>query len=244
MRVGFQVAALTALTMLSGAPARADLVYSQPGDGTACNLSCFTSTFDLRSNFGIQTADNFSLTQATAIGSVQWQGFYYNSVNPGNNPVSPDTEFWDISFYADSSGLPEGLLYDEITTVSSTLLGISSVEGSTVDVYSFTATLPITFDASANTTYWFGPLSFQTNFDPFFLWSAAATQALGAYSAQRNLGGPDTLWFSQPDDRAFSLSTIPATIPELSTWAMMVLGFASLGFGSYRASRKRVSVVA
>ena len=237
MRVGFQLAALTALTMLSVTPARADLVYSQPGDGTACNLSCFTSTFDFSSNFGIQTADNFSLTQVAAIGSVQWQGFYYDSVNPGNNPVSPDTDLWDISFYADSSGLPEGLLYDEIATVSDTLLGTSSFEGSTVDVYSFTATLPIPFDASANTTYSFGPLSFQTNFNPFFLWSAATTQALDTNSASRALGGPDTSWFSEPDDRAFSLSTIPATIPELSTWAMMLIGFAGLGFAGYRRAR-------
>jgi hypothetical protein len=30
----------------------------------------------------------------------------------------------------------------------------------------------------------------------------------------------------------------PSVVPELSTWAMMLLGFAALGFGSYRASRK------
>jgi hypothetical protein len=29
-----------------------------------------------------------------------------------------------------------------------------------------------------------------------------------------------------------------AQIPEPSTWAMMLLGFASLGFGGWRAQRK------
>jgi hypothetical protein len=30
----------------------------------------------------------------------------------------------------------------------------------------------------------------------------------------------------------------PSVVPELSTWGMMLLGFAALGFGGYRASRK------
>jgi hypothetical protein len=33
-------------------------------------------------------------------------------------------------------------------------------------------------------------------------------------------------------------------VPEPSTWAMMVLGFAGLGFAGYRASRKAVSIAA
>jgi hypothetical protein len=32
----------------------------------------------------------------------------------------------------------------------------------------------------------------------------------------------------------------PATpVPESSTWAMMIIGFASLGFAAYRGKRKR-----
>jgi hypothetical protein len=33
-----------------------------------------------------------------------------------------------------------------------------------------------------------------------------------------------------------------ATVPEPSTWAMMLLGFAGLGFAGYRTSRKAVSI--
>jgi hypothetical protein len=33
-----------------------------------------------------------------------------------------------------------------------------------------------------------------------------------------------------------------STVPEPSTWAMMLLGFAGLGFAGYRTSRKVVSV--
>jgi hypothetical protein len=37
-------------------------------------------------------------------------------------------------------------------------------------------------------------------------------------------------------------ATFTATIPEPSTWAMMLLGFAGLGFVGYRRTRKRVSI--
>jgi hypothetical protein len=33
-----------------------------------------------------------------------------------------------------------------------------------------------------------------------------------------------------------------ASIPEPSTWAMMLLGFAGLGFAGYRASRRSVAL--
>jgi hypothetical protein len=35
-----------------------------------------------------------------------------------------------------------------------------------------------------------------------------------------------------------------AAVPEPSTWAMLMLGFAGLGFASYRASRKNVALAA
>ena len=35
-----------------------------------------------------------------------------------------------------------------------------------------------------------------------------------------------------------------ANVPESSTWAMMLLGFAGLGFAGYRAARKGVSLAA
>lgn len=35
-----------------------------------------------------------------------------------------------------------------------------------------------------------------------------------------------------------------STVPEASTWAMMILGFAGLGFACYRSSRKSVAAAA
>ena len=37
---------------------------------------------------------------------------------------------------------------------------------------------------------------------------------------------------------------VTATVPESSTWAMMLLGFAGLGFAGYRKSRKAAALAA
>jgi hypothetical protein len=37
---------------------------------------------------------------------------------------------------------------------------------------------------------------------------------------------------------------VTASTPEPSTWAMMILGFAGLGFAGYRASRKATAIAA
>ena len=42
----------------------------------------------------------------------------------------------------------------------------------------------------------------------------------------------------------FSAASIPPTIPEASTWAMMLLGFAGLGYATYRAKSDRTKAAA
>ena len=43
-----------------------------------------------------------------------------------------------------------------------------------------------------------------------------------------------------PEQLAFDLTY---TVPEPSTWAMMILGFASLGFIGYRQARKPMAAI-
>ena len=126
--------ALATLAIMFSAPAYAGIVYSQPGNGTACSPTCWTSSFD-GTTTSYLTTDNFSLSKAASIETVQWQGFYYDYLNPSNNPVSPNTNFWEIVFYADVSGLPSpsSLLYEQAPSqVTSTLLGTSTFGGNTV----------------------------------------------------------------------------------------------------------------
>jgi phospholipase/lecithinase/hemolysin len=65
---------------------------------------------------------------------------------------------------------------------------------------------------------------------------------------------PDTFFYyvnSHPSDASHHIvgdelftevSDLPAPVPEPSTWAMMLLGFAGLGFASYRRVKKRPAV--
>jgi hypothetical protein len=62
-------------------------------------------------------------------------------------------------------------------------------------------------------------------------WLRVGTDIVGA------VGDPPTI---TQFNAAFSLSGSP--VPEASTWAMMLLGFAGLGFAAYRKSRSAISV--
>ena len=42
----------------------------------------------------------------------------------------------------------------------------------------------------------------------------------------------------------YVMGGVTATAPEPSTWAMMILGFAGLGFAGYRKSRKAAAIAA
>jgi hypothetical protein len=41
----------------------------------------------------------------------------------------------------------------------------------------------------------------------------------------------------------FSAASIPPSVPEPSTWAMMFLGFAGLGYAAYRKGRPTILIV-
>jgi hypothetical protein len=53
-----------------------------------------------------------------------------------------------------------------------------------------------------------------------------------------NFTSPDTGWEQLKQPR---ISGLVGVVPETSTWAMMVLGFAGLGFAGYRKARTTVS---
>ena len=45
------------------------------------------------------------------------------------------------------------------------------------------------------------------------------------------------------DEIGFSAVTL-GSVPEPSTWVMMIVGFAGLGFAGHRAKRKNIALVA
>lgn len=64
-----------------------------------------------------------------------------------------------------------------------------------------------------------------------------STFNLGTYvfSSYFNPGGPD--WYNSAGQFTLVVSVAPA-VPEPSTWAMMILGFAGIGFIAYRRKSK------
>lgn len=124
---------------------------------------------------GFQAFDSFQMDAGAAINQVSWRGVYYDSANPGANPVPPNTTNWQIGFFNDSAGSPGSGAYSVTLpagSVTTAFVGAQSFfDGSTVNVYDFTASLSTAFQAAKNTTYWFSPLSQQPTFGPVMSWT-------------------------------------------------------------------------
>jgi hypothetical protein len=59
-----------------------------------------------------------------------------------------------------------------------------------------------------------------------------------------SLPPPGNAGFQGIGDEGWGIEGVTISVPETSTWAMMLVGFAGLGFAGYRKSRKAVSIVA
>jgi hypothetical protein len=236
-----------ALTIAAAAlvsmPASAAVVFSQAGNGQACQFSCWTSSLGADASGGFRTYDNFTLATSATITSVNWQGFYDDFITPANNPVSPVTTSWSIGIFANVGGLPGAQLFTitlPAASVTTTLLGVGTF-GSQVNVYSITASLGAGFAATAGTTYFFSPLSNQPDLNPIFSWSSDAintgTSAQSTFAGTTS--GPAAGAVSLPNDRAFTLSSTDAVVtgvPEPESIALLGLGFVALAV----ARRRRV----
>jgi len=129
--------------------------------------------------------------------------------------------------------------------------------GSAYDGYQYT------IEGSNDLTHWnflFDATSVSSSGEPFTLLASNGTApttvnnvlspsggAVG-YIADFDFGtaynyyafGASTVAFAQgnPDQELSAVSTIPGAVPEPSTWAMLLLGFAGIGFMAYRRSHK------
>jgi hypothetical protein len=139
------------------------------------------------------------------------------------NPAGTNTPL-SLNLYADSGGLPDSVL--------ATLSQVGTIS---------TAPSLITFDYSgphvtldAGTPYWLAPVQSDINTLDGWLSSNGSTGPVaGLFS-----GGtpPFHIVFSNDNIAAFEVDGItrgPA-VPESSIWAMMLVGFAGLGFVAFR----------
>jgi len=169
-------------------------------------------------------SDNFRLSSPSLINTVTWEGGYFG---PGTQvPISN----FNITFYSDAGGKP-GAQIGPTETIpfananQSNLHNETGSDGRSVLVGDYSANLPTSFLANANTPYW---LSIAANIPGY---SNTQTTQFGIHIGQ---GGDGTSFqeflgntFVRPNDLAFSLIGVANVIPEptsLAAWAVMGCG--------------------
>jgi hypothetical protein len=195
---------------LPGSGAVAATIYNNGGPSTDNGYSILAVN---------QTYDDFTLASSASVGSV---GFYfqnYQGITGWNQVV-------DYNFYADSGGSPGVLL------ASGTAQNVVAVDSGLPwccggNAWLVTFDLQSSFSAAANTTYWLG------------LTNSGSTNNAAWWVTTSGQGNGYTGSLPLNSDFAFYLNgTITSPVPEPSTWAMMILGFAGVGFMAYRRKSK------
>ena len=141
-----------------------------------------------------------------------------------NASIPSDGGTFTIGVYGDSFTSPGALL--QSTTFADSLLGTSP------GVFSEAVSVPL----SAGTRYWIGISSAPTGSVNWF-WSTDISGPGVAGEFYDNQGGvaPN---LTGPYQMELTSSAVGA-VPEPSSWAMMMVGFAGLVFVGYRTSKQR-----
>ena len=140
---------------------------------------------------------------------------------------------WDGSFsyylFANSAGAPGVLLTSGNVSPTVSDTGLPWCCGGNHHLFAFD--FGSTFAAAAGTTYWLG-IHASSNFDQDNLyWVSTLPNATG--TGHESPGGTFDNWANNSGQHAFYLTAIP----EVETWAMMLLGFGATGIAIRRSRR-------
>jgi hypothetical protein len=215
----------------------AAVIYDQPAVYPA-PFSGWTSDVD-PAGFGFRSYDNFRIAQAALVTGVDWQGLYWVSATPGNNPVATVTTSWLIGCFAGAPPLPSWVRpYRPPQSPPGTSARRPSRAAPSPSTTS-TRNLPASFAAAA-TTYWFSPLSSQPSTNPRFSWMAGTDG--DAFSLQDGLPSPPGMRFSRTGERAFDL--VGQAVPEPSSVGLLGVGVAAaVATASSRRTRRGSSTI-
>ena len=181
-----------------------------------------------------ELAVNFTLLPGSnVISDANWWGGCYPSTT-----CSVTSPQFQLSILSDSGGVPGSVVVSPITvTATQTATGklIGGADG--WDEYAYEATFaPITLTPGVQ--YW-GTISEITP-EASGTWGIETTSTAPPGSELYSKGIVSDEFELLPENAAFELT---AAVPEPSTWALMVLGFAGLGFAGYRrANKSRVAI--
>jgi hypothetical protein len=199
----------------------------------------------------------FVLASASAIGVQYSNAATIFDLSPSNNTtfrspddgpgqgvsVSQNTTITSFSFFAD---MPNGgdlkfMIWD--STNSNMLLSqVVSVGAS--NSLGWISSGALSFNLLAGDTYYFGIIG-DNNLDVGFIFPTVAYSSNGLTALSNGNSNYDN--FSNPvvqsqlasAEIALRIDGVTSAVPEPSTWAMMLLGFAGVGYVSFRQARRR-----
>jgi PEP-CTERM motif len=209
------------LLALASAPASAAVIYNGGAPDQGGTLYALSPA---------AVAMSFTLSAGSSvITDAHWWGGCFPSTTCS---ATPD---FTVGFLADDKGMP-GAPIVELDFGAANQTATGKVIGSPgFDEYAYNVSSPPFTGLTAGTQYWF--FIQENNAEPGGSWGAETTSTApaGQLAAQFDVLSPDA-WTIMPEQLAFNLTFTP--VPEPSTWAMMILGFAGLGFIGYRQARK------
>jgi hypothetical protein len=188
-------------------------LFSQSYDNSG-NL--FGSQNDTVSGYGnfVTTYDDFTLATGATLTGITFDGGYYNGTPGGVTAFA-------VAIYADDSGAPGTAL---ATGTFSGSAGETAIDGS-VNAYAISFN-PTSFAAG---TYWLSVVP-DLGFPPQWGWATSSQGTNNGY--QCFFGTCDSVDFN------FAFS-VEGSVPEPSSWALMIAGFGMTGF----ALRRRQATV-
>ena len=179
-----------------------------------------------------QLALNFTLAAGSnVVSDANWWGGCYPSTTC--SVASPQ---FQLSILNDSSGTPGSVLWTGTVTATQTATGnvIGPPTNPQWDEYAYEATFaPLTL--TPGTQYWLALSELSTEASGTWGIETSSTAPAGSLLYTMGIVAPTDQWVAAVENGAFELT---AGVPEPSTWALMVLGFAGLGFAGYRRANK------
>ena len=209
-------ASLLLASFVSSAPAHSDILFQSIPNLNAAPDASSSYSFCTSCNGNFQVYDTFNLSNASNINSV------FFSVSGGSSPWPTNVS---VEVFTVNSGLPGSMIFSETLTPAQFSSNVSGPPDPSGDTHLVTANLAgLSLSAGTYDISFYNP-------------SLLTVDRYSGGSGQMVQLGCGGICGGSGGSLDFALYGVSA-VPEPSTWAMMILGFAGVGFMAYRRKSK------